>query len=87
MLGEEYDAPTPEFFLKNISRQSIIKNRNEAFTVTILSEKHICKSCLFVVEQFKARYPNATVNIVSGNPAHGESNSKGEMGMLHWKHR
>ena len=55
--------------------------------MTILSEKHICKSCLFVVEQFKARCPNATVNIVSGDPTHGEPNSKGEMGMLHWKHR
>ncbi|MBQ2942608.1 MAG: hypothetical protein IJD97_10280 [Clostridia bacterium] len=32
----------------------------------ILSEKHICKSCLYVVQQFKEMFPNAIVNIVSG---------------------
>ncbi|MBQ2942604.1 MAG: hypothetical protein IJD97_10260 [Clostridia bacterium] len=26
----------------------------------------MCKSCLYVVQQFKEMFPNATVNIVSG---------------------
>ena len=56
-------------------------------TVTILSEKHICESCEFVVEQFKELFPNATVNIVSGNPNYGDLNAKGERGMKTWKHR
>ncbi len=42
------------------------KEPKDAFEITILSEKHICKSCEGVVEQFKKRYPNATVNIISG---------------------
>lgn len=40
-----------------------------------------------VEEQFKELFPNATVNIVSGNPNYGEVNSKGEHGMKTWQHR
>lgn len=43
-----------------------IKKPDETFTVTILSEKHICESCQGVVKQFKEMFPHSTVNIVSG---------------------
>ena len=39
------------------------------------------------VEQFPKRYPNAMVNIVSGNPNYGEANAKGEKGLKNWKYR
>ncbi len=43
-----------------------MKNPEDTFTVTILSEKHICESCQGVVKQFKEMFPHSTVNIVSG---------------------
>ncbi|MEE0266333.1 MAG: deaminase domain-containing protein [Acutalibacteraceae bacterium] len=55
----------------------------ETFTVTILSEKHICESCSGVVEQFKAEYKNATVNIISGKRGYNGSPN----GTKTWKHR
>ena len=79
----QYD--TEAKFLEYVA--SIKTDRSEAFEVTILSEKHICKSCEYVVEQFKKLFPNATVNIVSGNPNYGDVNSKGEHGMKTWQHR
>lgn len=59
------------------------KNPTDKFTVTILSEKHICESCQGVVEQFRNMYPNATVNIVSGKK---EYNGSPE-GLHTWKRR
>lgn len=59
------------------------KKKNDTFTVTILSEKHICKSCLHVVSQFENMFPNSTVNIVSG-----KQNYNGSIDGLHtWKRR
>lgn len=43
-----------------------IKMPNDTFTVTTLSEKHICESCQGVVKQFEEMFPNSTVNIISG---------------------
>jgi hypothetical protein len=59
------------------------KKPTDKFTVTILSEKHICESCQGVVGQFKNMYPNATVNIVSGKK---EYNGSPE-GLHTWKRR
>lgn len=59
------------------------KKATDTFTVTILSEKHICKSCQGVVEQFKAKFPNSTVNIISGKKGYNGS----EEGLHTWKHR
>jgi len=59
------------------------KHPTDKFTVTILSEKHICESCQGVVNQFKQRFPNATVNIVSGKKGYNGS----EEGLKTWKHR
>ncbi len=59
------------------------KNPDDVFTVTILSEKHICKSCQYVVEQFKKKFPKATVNIVSGK--RGYNNNKD--GLKTWENR
>ena len=82
-VPREYD--TEAKFLEYVT--SLKKNVTEKFVVTILSEKHICKSCQNVVKQFKEKYPNATVNIVSGNPNYGESNALGEKGLKNWKYR
>lgn len=82
-IPREYD--TEAKFLEYVAR--LKKDTTEAFTVTILSEKHICRSCEGVVEQFRKRYPNATVNIISGNPNYGEANARGEWGLKTWKHR
>ena len=42
------------------------KKPTDRFSVTILSEKHICESCQNVVAQFKRQFPYATVTIISG---------------------
>ena len=59
------------------------KNVSDTFTVTILSEKHICPSCQGVVEQFKEMFPNATVNIISGK----ENFNGSEAGTKTWRYR
>lgn len=59
------------------------KKPTEKFTVTILSEKHICKSCQGVVQQFKEKFPNATVNVVSGKRGYNGSKE----GLKTWKRR
>ncbi|MED9969926.1 MAG: deaminase domain-containing protein [Ruminococcus sp.] len=59
------------------------KKPEDSFSVTILSEKHICKSCQGVVQQFKEQFPNAKVNIVSGKKGYNNS----EEGLKTWKHR
>ena len=60
-IPRQYD--TEAKFLEFVAAQ---KKPNDVFSVTILSEKHICESCQGVVEQFKKKFPNSTVNIVSG---------------------
>ncbi len=77
-IPREYD--TEAKFLEFVDTQ---KNTSETFTVTILSEKHICDSCSSVVEQFKEEYKNATVNIISGKRGYNNSPS----GTKTWKHR
>ena len=67
-------------FLEFVATQ---KKPTDKFSLTILSEKHICKSCQHVVEQFKSMYPNATINIVSGKKGYNGS----EDGLKTWKHR
>ncbi len=83
--GKPRHYDTEAKFLEYVA--SIKTNRLETFTVTILSEKHICESCEFVVEQFKELFPNATVNIISGNPNYGEVNAEGKQGLKTWKYR
>jgi len=77
-IPREYD--TEAKFLEFVASQ---KNKSEKFTVTILSEKHICDSCSSVVEQFKSEYKNATVNIISGKRGYNNSPN----GTKTWKHR
>lgn len=67
-------------FLEFVASQ---KNPKDKFTVTILSEKHICESCEGVVEQFKQKFPYSTVNIVSGKKGYNGSKE----GLQTWKHR
>lgn len=77
-IPREYD--TEAKFLEFVAKQ---KNPSDKFTVTILSEKHICESCQGVVKQFKNKYPNATVNIISGKKGYNGSSA----GSRTWKHR
>ena len=49
--------------LDNIADQ-LGNNTSARGTVNILTEKAACASCLNVAEQFKAKYPNITVNIL-----------------------
>lgn len=77
-VPREYD--TEAKFLEFVASQ---KNVDETFSVTILSEKHICESCQGVVEQFKNMYPNATVNIISGKRGYNGSKD----GLKTWQHR
>lgn len=67
-------------FLEFVAKQ---KDPTENFSVTILSEKHICDSCQGIVEQFREKFPHATVNIVSGKRGYNND----EKGRKTWKHR
>lgn len=77
-VPRQYD--TEAKFLEFVATQ---KQSSDKFTVTILSEKHICESCQGVVKQFKKKFPNATVNIVSGKKGFN-NNAEGNKT---WKHR
>ena len=67
-------------FLEFVASQ---KKSDDTFAITILSEKHICKSCQGVVEQFKRKFPNSTVNIISGKRGYNGD----EKGLKTWRHR
>ena len=77
-IPRQYD--TEAKFLEFVATQ---KKPSDEFTLTILSEKHICKSCQHVVEQFKTKFPHATVNVVSGKRGYNGS----EDGLHTWKRR
>ena len=77
-IPREFD--TEAKFLEFVASK---KKRNDIFTVTILSEKHICASCENIVEQFKKAFPRATVNIVSGKKGYNDNPN----GTKTWKHR
>lgn len=38
---------------------------NSKGQVTIFTERRACQSCLGVIEQFKERYPNIKINVIS----------------------
>lgn len=61
--GYDRSVDTEAKFLEYVAHKA---NSEDEFTVTILSERHICESCQGVVTQFKAMFPKATVNIISG---------------------
>lgn len=52
------------------------KNSSDTFTVNMLSERCMCKSCKKVMEEFIKGFPNATVNMVSNKKTKNP-----------WKHR
>ena len=79
-IPREYD--TEAKFLEFVATQ---KKPTDKFSLTILSEKHICDSCQHVVEQFKSMYPNATVNIVSGKQGYNGDPKGGQTWKQKWK--
>ena len=79
-IPREYD--TESKFLEFVATQ---KKPTDKFSLTILSEKHICGSCQHVVEQFKSMYPNATVNIVSGKRGYNGDPNGGQTWKQKWK--
>lgn len=81
-LGDhiQRECDTEAKFLEYAATQ---KQPTDTFEITILSEKHICKSCQGVVKQFKERYPNSTVNVISGKYGYnGDSTGRNT-----WKYR
>ena len=78
-IPREYDteAKMLEFVAAGITDSETVSE------ITILSEKHICESCAGVVEQFRKKFPNITVNIVSGKIGYNGS----EGGAWTWKYR
>ena len=44
--------------------------------IYLLSEKEMCESCEFVMKQFKRRYPNVNVNVVSHKSSLSKKNKK-----------
>lgn len=78
--GVPRNSDTEAKFLEYVAS---IKSPGEEFSVTILSEKHICKSCQYVVRQFKEQFPKATVTIVSGKYGYNHSPD----GTKTWKYR
>lgn len=77
-IAREFD--TEAKFLEFVATKMDPK---DTFTVTILSEKHICASCQGVVEQFEKMFPKSTVNIVSGKLGYNKS----EDGLKTWYQR
>ena len=77
-IPRQYD--TEAKFLEYVAAR---KSPNDKFTVTILSEKHICASCENVVKQFKKVFPKATVNIISGKTGYNDNPN----GTKTWKYR
>lgn len=61
--GYDRSFDTESKFLEFAARKMLPEDE---FTVTILSEKHICESCQGVVMQFKEMFPKSKVNIISG---------------------
>ena len=74
------ECDTEAKFMEFVASQ---KDPSDTFTITILSEKHICDSCLYVREQFLEMFPNATVNIISGKKGYNGSLD----GLKTWKGR
>ena len=67
-------------FLEFVASQ---KKTDDTFAITILSEKHICESCQGVVDQFKHKFHNSTVNIISGKRGYNGD----EKVLKTWRHR
>lgn len=57
-------------------------NDGKPHTIDLLSEKTMCKSCRYVMEQFKEKYPNCTVNAVSNKKERSLRNKNKP-----WRHR
>lgn len=58
--------------------KTLHSNKNDAFEITILSERNMCESCRGVFAQFTEEYPNAIVNVVSGRVMHKKKNRDDE---------
>lgn len=59
-----------------------IAEDGELHSVNMLSERCMCDSCRGVMEQFQERYPNVTINVVSGRKDRLERNKNNP-----WKYR
>ena len=50
---------------KLFEHAAMIAEDGKAHEIVMLSEKSMCESCQFVMLQFKEKYPNVKVNVVS----------------------
>ena len=76
MRSRDTEAKIFEFLAQNLTPES-------RMDITILSEKNMCKSCRYVMKQFKKEFPNVNINIISGK--RGYNNDKG--GLKTWTNR
>ena len=60
-----------------------VLDENSEERIVLLSEKHMCKSCRHVMEQFQAKFPNVEIVLIHGK--RGYNNSKD--GLKTWKYR
>lgn len=52
---------------------TIVKD-GKSYTINLLSEKCMCDSCLGVLQQFRDKYPDVTINAVSNKKERAEKN-------------
>lgn len=51
--------------------------------IVILSEKHMCKSCQYVMKQFQAMFPDVEIVLIHGKRNYNNSDN----GLKTWKYR
>ncbi|MDO5133681.1 MAG: deaminase domain-containing protein [Eubacteriales bacterium] len=59
-----------------------IAEDGKPYSVNMLSERCMCDSCRGVMNQFQEKYPNVTINVVSGRKDRSERNNNNP-----WKYR
>ena len=62
-VGKHHGEVDSEY--KFFEYASVIAGDGEKHSLKILSERNMCKSCRFVMDEFKAIYPNVEVEVVS----------------------
>ena len=59
---------------KLFEHAAMIAEDGKAHEIVMLSEKSMCESCQFVMQQFKEKYPNVKVNVVSHKKKKSQKN-------------
>lgn len=81
-LGDGFDRRDDTEY-KLLSHLATMHEPGDVFRATILSERHICESCVFVLEQFREAFPASNIEVVSGKLGYNGD----EKGNKTWKYR